>query len=307
MIVGFHSNQLGLRGTEVALYDYAHYNETLLGNISYIFAPANSDMSALDKFKSRFDNRVILYNSFKEIELSSSYRIDVMYFIKAGYNDGLWLSGAKNIVHAVFDASDKHGDVYVAVSEWLGHKHNVDYLPHIVSLPEIKENFRSQLGIPQEDIVFGRYGGFDQFDIPYLSDVLFAMAEAGRWFLLMNTKPLGRQHHRIVYLNPIIDLPTKTAFINTCDAMIHGRSEGESFGLSIAEFLHQNKPVVTNISCRDRNHIHVLGNRGMYYSNPNELYSILSSVEKKDYQVKNLVDKFSPDIVMKKFNSFING
>lgn len=307
MIVGFHSNQLGLRGTEVALYDYAHFNETILGNVSYIFAPANSDMSALDKFKSRFDNRVILYNSFGEIELSSSYRIDAMYFIKAGFNDGLWLSGAKNIIHAVFDASDKHGDVYVAVSEWLGKKHNVDYLPHIVHLPSVEADFRSQLGIPKEDIVFGRYGGFDQFDIPYLSDVLFAMAEAGKWFLLMNTKPLLRQHSKIVYLNPIIDLPTKTAFVNTCDFMIHGRSEGESFGLSIAEFLHQNKPVVTNINCRDRNHIHILKDKGLYYSSPNELYNILASLEKGNQNVRSLVDQFDPHTIMQKFNSFING
>ena len=307
MIVGFHANQLGLRGTEVALYDYAHFNETILGNISYIFAPANSDMSAVDKFKSRFDNRVILYNSFSEIELSSSYRVDVMYFIKAGFNDGLWLSGARNIVHAVFDASDKHGDVYIAVSEWLGKKHNVDYLPHIVHLPSVEVDFRSQLGIPKEDTVFGRHGGFDQFDIPYLSDVVFPMAEAGKWFLFMNTRPLKRQHPKIIYLNPVLDLPTKTAFINTCDYMLHGRSEGESFGLAIAEFLHQNKPVITNINCRDRNHIHVLKDKGIYYSSPNELYNILASVEKGDHNVRSLVEQFDPHIIMQKFNSFING
>jgi hypothetical protein len=306
MIVGFHSNQLGLRGTEVALFDYAHYNETILGNISYVFAPANSDMSSFDKFKERFKDRLILYNTFGELNLSSSYKVDAMYFIKAGYNDGLYYPGVKNIVHAVFDASDKHGDVYVAVSEWLGNKFNVDHLPHIVSLPTVTESFRSQLNIPEGDIVFGRYGGADQFDIPYLSDVLFAMAEAGRWFLLMNTKPLTRQHPRILYLNPVIDLPTKTAFINTCDAMIHGRSEGESFGLAIAEFLHQNKPVITNINCRDRNHIHVLKDKGFYYASPNELYSILGSIEKKDYKVKNLVSSFSPEIVMNKFKSLLN-
>jgi hypothetical protein len=306
MIVGFHANQLGLRGTEVALYDYAHYNETILGNISYIFAPANSDMSALDKFKERFKDRVILYNSFGEIELSSSYKIDVGYFIKAGYNDGLYHQGIKNIIHAVFDASDKHGEVYVAVSEWLGNKYNVDYLPHIVSLPSVTDDFRDQLNIPREDIVFGRHGGFDQFDVPYLSDVLFAMADAGRWFLLMNTKPLVRQHPRIIYLNPVIDVPTKTAFINTCDAMIHGRSEGESFGLAISEFLHQNKPVITNINCRDRNHIHMLKDKGFYYSSPSELYGVMGSIEKKDYQVKNIVDAFSPEVVMNKFKTFLD-
>lgn len=302
MTIGFHSNQLGLRGTEVALYDYAHYNETILGNTSYIFAPANSDMSSFEKFKSRFEDRVVLYNSFSDI---SNRSLDAAYFIKAGFYDGLLFNNAKNIVHAVFDASDKHGEVYVAVSEWLGKKHNVDYLPHIVSLPDIKEDFREQLGIPQTAIVFGRYGGADQFDIPYLSDVLYAMAEAGSWILLMNTKTLNKYHDRILYLNPVTDLNVKTAFINTCDAMIHGRSEGESFGLSICEFLHQNKPVITNINCRDRNHIHVLKDKGFYYTSPNELYNMMTSIQKKDYNVKNLVSDFNPEKVMEKFNSFV--
>ena len=133
------------------------------------------------------------------------------------------------------------------------------------------------------------------------------MAEAGKWFLFMNTRPLKRQHPKIIYLNPVLDLPTKTAFINTCDYMLHGRSEGESFGLAIAEFLHQNKPVITNINCRDRNHIHVLKDKGIYYSSPNELYNILASVEKGNHNVRSLVEQFDPHIIMQKFNSFING
>jgi hypothetical protein len=35
-VVAFLSNKITLRGTEVAIYDYAHYNETLLGNKSII-------------------------------------------------------------------------------------------------------------------------------------------------------------------------------------------------------------------------------------------------------------------------------
>ena len=30
--IAFFSNQLGLRGTEIRLYNYARYNEELLGN-----------------------------------------------------------------------------------------------------------------------------------------------------------------------------------------------------------------------------------------------------------------------------------
>lgn len=306
MNVAFHSNQLGIRGTEVALYDYAHYNETLLGNISYIFAPAVSDLSALDKFKSRFGDRVILYNNFEEIQFSSSYRIDAAYLIKAGYYDNILFPHVRNIVHAVFDGSDKHGDVYVAVSEWLGKKYSIDYLPHIVSLPDIQQDFRSHLGIAPTDLVFGRYGGFDQFDIPYLSNVICPLADKGVWFLLMNTKRLSCEHPRIVYIEPTTDLNTKAAFINTCTAMLHGRTEGESFGLSIAEFLHQNKPVVTNIICRDRNHVEILKDKGFYYSDPNELYGILSAFENRKYEVKHLVNPYRAEVVMGKFKSFID-
>ena len=304
MNILFHSNQLGIRGTEVALYDYAHYNESILGNVSYVASPHSSDMAALQKFKDRFGDRILLYNDFNELQ---THPIEAAYFIKAGFNDGLLIPGIRNIVHAVFNATDKHGDVYVAVSEWLGNKHDVDYLPHIVSLPDIKEDFRDFIGLTNDDIVLGRYGGYDQFDVPYLAETIKKAADDGIKFFFMNTKPFNYQHPNIIYSEANTDMNTKTAFINTCDAMIHGRTEGESFGLSVCEFLHQNKPVITNAICRDKNHIQVLKDKGFYYSSSEELYSVMSSIEKKDYNVKNLVDQFSAEIVMKKFKSYING
>lgn len=303
MNILFHSNQLGVRGTEVAMYDYAYYNEILLGNVSYIAAPANSDLSALEKFKNRFGDRVILYNSLVELE---SYRLDAAYFTKAGYDDGVYLPGVRNIIHVVFDCYDPHGDKYVAISKWLGDKLNIDYLPYIVTLPDVKESFREYLGFTDKDLVFGRHGGFDQFDVPYLGEVIKAVADAGVKFLLMNTKPFNYNHPNVLYIEPNTDLNVKTSFINTCDAMLHGRTEGESFGLAIGEFLHQNKPVVTNLISRDRNQLHVLKDKGFYYTNPNELYTILTSFEKKNYDVKKLVEEFSPEIVMKKFKSLIS-
>ena len=35
--IAFHSNQLCLRGSEIALYTYADYNEKILGNIEIYF------------------------------------------------------------------------------------------------------------------------------------------------------------------------------------------------------------------------------------------------------------------------------
>jgi glycosyltransferase involved in cell wall biosynthesis len=310
MNILFHSNQLGIRGTETALYDYAHYNETILGNLSYIAAPIEaSDMTTLPKFIDRFDDRVLLYNSMGDLKNKShENKIDVAYYIKAGFNDGLLIPGVKSIVHAVFTGKDPHGDVYIAVSKWLGDKYNVDYLPHIVDIGSlnINESYREHLGYTKDDIVFGRYGGYDQFDVPYLPEVVESVANLGVKFLFMNTAPLHNHHHsNIVYLNAAYDLETKAAFINTCDAMLHGRTEGESFGLAIAEFLSMNKPVITNITCRDRNHIELLGSEGLYYSTPNELYSILVNYQKNNKDVKHLVSLFSPEKVMYKFNQFI--
>jgi hypothetical protein len=299
----FHSNQLGIRGTETALYEYAHYNETLLGNASYIAAPVYSDMQTYEKFKSRFEDRVLLYGNPNELQ---SNNFDVAYFIKAGYNDGKLIEGAKNIVHYVFEGSAPHGDIYVGVSEWLSKKYNTDYLPHIVTLPEVFYSYREYLGIAETDIVFGRHGGFDQFDVPYLKEVVEAAAATGIKFLFMNTSVFTIEHPNIMYLNPSYDLDTKSAFINTCDAMLHGRTEGETFGLSVCEFLYFNKPVITNLVCRDRNHIELLKDKGIYYTNANELYSILVNFIKKDYSVKNLIEPYSPEEVMKKFKKFLN-
>jgi hypothetical protein len=41
MKIIFHSNQLSELGTEVALYDYAYYNELILKNESFILTKKN--------------------------------------------------------------------------------------------------------------------------------------------------------------------------------------------------------------------------------------------------------------------------
>ena len=305
MNVLFHSNQLGIRGTEIALYDYAHYNETILGNTSYIAAPINSDRTSNEKFVNRFGaDRILLYNDFSSLQpIVERLGITHAYYIKGGANDGKLIHGVKNFVHAVFDGSQPHGDVYMTVSKWLGDKFNLDYLPHIVSLPDVKYDYREHLGIPQDAVVFGRYGGYDQFDVPYLAEIIRHFERRDdKYFLFMNTKILSVDNrHNIIYLDGTTDVEIKTAFINTCDVMLHGRTEGETFGLAIAEFLHQNKPVITNISCRDRHHIELMSSKGFYYESKEELWAMISRFQKKDYHVKQLVDQFNPEIVINKF------
>jgi Fe-S oxidoreductase len=62
--IAFHSNQLSIRGTEVALFQYAKYNEEILGNKSVIFTFPNKDMGAFEKFKERYEKRIENFRNY---------------------------------------------------------------------------------------------------------------------------------------------------------------------------------------------------------------------------------------------------
>ena len=62
MKIGFHDNSLNLRGTSVALFDYAYYNQKILGNESVIFYninDINTNVEVLEKFM--FDSYQFLH------------------------------------------------------------------------------------------------------------------------------------------------------------------------------------------------------------------------------------------------------
>ena len=307
MIIGFHSNQLSVRGTEVALFDYANYNESLLQNTSYIFYPRQADTSSLDKFKKRFGERVLSYGSMRELEQACcAKKVDAMYWIKSGTRDGKLISGVKNLVHAVFNTKQPHGEVYAYVSEWLAKENNMDYVPHIVTLPQTSRDLREVLGIPKDALVIGRHGGAETFDIEYVKRVTRDIAQTDNniFFLFLNTNkfaPDSEHGGKIIHLDSSADIEYKAAFINTCDVMLHARGAGESFGLSVCEFLHQDKPVITNLHCRDRHHINLLGDHGFYYRDESELRSIILSFKKTDFKYSDLVKQFSPATVMDRF------
>ena len=309
--IAFHSNQLGLRGVEVALYDYAHYNETLLNNKSYIFADASLNLDALPKFKKRFKDKIFLYNKFEDcFDFVKEHGIDCVYYIKAGDKDGKLIPGVKNLVHAVFQNKHPHGEVYAYVSKWLANKMgmNDSYVPHIVSLPEPTGDYREKLNIPENNIVLGRYGGQNDFDLPFAHQEIYNVLQIRKdiTFLFMNTRPFGPEHPNIIHVNGTHNLQNKSNFINTCDYMLHARNHGESFGLAVCEFLHGGKPVISWKGGLDKHHIELLGDKGVWYENGSQLNVILANLEKQHSKVtsedcKVLVEQFSPENVMKRF------
>lgn len=306
-IIGFHTDQLSERGTEIALFDYAYFNEKLYGNKSIIFYQKNnfnSNEKAIEKFHNTFE--CYPYNDFNEIE-NYVKELNIQYFYNIK-NDrpskGQNVKNCINLNHAVFEL-EPHGDRYAAISQDLCDIHNINVpvVPHMINIPKHDENMRMELNIPKNSIVIGRYGGFCEFDI---SDAHYAIAEIlekrnDMYFIFANTQNFYN-HPRIIYLNTIVNLYDKAKFINTCDAMIHARSFGESFGLAIGEFSTLNKPVVTTFG-KYNAHIKLLGEKGIIFKSKDELVYIFMQIEniircRKDW---NAYKDYTPEKVMHQF------
>jgi hypothetical protein len=305
----FHDNGLNLRGTSVALYNYADYNEKILGNKSIIISSPFGDLSSINKFRNRFETHLLTFDKYEDFCLRNN--IDYLYMIKSGINDGLFLRNTKTLIHSVFLNNQPHGYKYFYVSDWLckemGYSIETHSLPHIViPLPDAKINLRESLGIPKNKIVFGYLGGPTQFDIKFVQETIIRISNENKniVFLFMNVLPFCEKNENIIFLDGNWDLEYKSSFIDACDSMIHARSNGETFGYSVAEFSTKNKPVVTYSNVPEKSHIDILKNRGIYYSDSFQLYDILNNI----YNYINYDDyykpyqNFSPEIIMDKFN-----
>ena len=325
MKIGFFIRHFTERGTEIAAYDYAKYNEDILHNTSYIicfteFAQKQIgfplERASYDKFKSRFE--IIEINDIIDMQnVIKNYKLDIFYTLTHGavdiyqFNNKTIWGSRKTMKHCVFDTRNPEGDLYLSISSQLNHNFhtNIPVLPHIVDLPNINENLRDELHLPADAIVIGRHGGYDQFDLAIacnaIKQFLLNTANNNVYFLFMNTN-LFYNHPRIIYLEKSVDLFYKTKFINTCDAMIHARRDGETFGLAIAEFSIRNKPVIT-CPCGDLEHILILKDKAITYNNMNELIDIFSNIKQiiTKHDDWNCYREYAPELVMSQFNKLI--
>jgi len=309
MKIAFYQDHICLRGTTVSMCDYAKYNQTELGNQSLIIYNKTDHRNDDTAIKKVLDMgvEIVGINDFSEIhDLTSD--CDVLYQQRACASDGRLSNTCKNVIHQIggnVPHSQAWGDVYAYASDWL-RKHNgvpeASLVPYIVWLPDGDDDFREELNIPADAIVFGRNGGEDTWNLPWSNQVLMKLLEARDdiYFLFQNT-PIPFQHDRVIHLEKTSDLDYKVKFINTCDAMIHARNEGESFGLSCAEFSIKNKPVITWDGSRERNHIDVLGDRGIFYSDAQGMLDCLYNFEKQPDKDWNCYREFSPENVMTMF------
>ena len=147
-------------------------------------------------------------------------------------------------------------------------------------------------------------GGGETFDITFVHNVIKHILNIREdiYFLFMNTY-VFYEHKNIIYLPGNADMLFKRKFINTCDALIHARIQGETFGLTCGEFSICKKPVITWEKSKEREHLLILKNKAILYSTPDELINILENFTKNKYDVnENDYMTYTPEHVMKIFN-----
>lgn len=320
-VVLFHSSTLTVRGTEVAIFDYAQFNEEILGNQSVVAFPADGvESDAMkEKFIQRF--RTLIYKSQAELDaFAADTEASTCYLIKTSGNDGVHVGGVRNVVHTVFKNCDPHGDVYAYISEWLSDAASggrYDFVPHIIRVPHNKsDTMRADLGIPETAHVYGMIGGIDSFKSMLATNVIldtisrdktkyfvFVKTRLPEWFPWTRAriaKALGTG--RLVYIDEISDFESKERFINSCDAMIHARRRGETFGIALGEFSVRGKPVIVQFRARakDRCHYQILGDTAHYFRTRKEL-RILLSQDPSTLPPSDRYLQFAPEHVMRKF------
>ncbi|MDR1700990.1 MAG: hypothetical protein LBR68_07340, partial [Lachnoclostridium sp.] len=179
-------------------------------------------------------------------------------------------------------------------------------------------------------IVFGCYGGKNSFDIPFVQKAVVDTAKENPmiYFIFMNIDSFTLETgSNILFLPGSVDPLEKEIFINTCNAMIHARTDGETFGLSIAEFSLKNKPIITYKSSiihlpikiihwllhkqekYQTAHLMNLQKRAITYSGYRQLRRIFqnfSAYYDPDKNYDCFSDKFSPQNIMEKFMQIIS-
>jgi len=282
--VAFHSRWVTERGSEGAMLDYARLNRSVLSNESVLCFPDNSNSVGnpiLERWKQEFP--ILFYRNQHDLGRKlQKEKAEVIYMTKPGHYDGFLVPGIKNCIHAQFLCDEFHGDVYVYLSPWMSRvmtSREDSFVPFYVPRLESTENLRRQLKIPAEARVFGRHGGWDTFNIPFVRKVVadHARRYTTDHFVFLNTKPIDGTEElpNVYYLPATVDKEEKARFLATCNAMIHARDTGETFGLAVAEFAVLGKPVITFSESKERAHLEMLGNQALLYRNAGELAGIL--------------------------------
>jgi glycosyltransferase involved in cell wall biosynthesis len=252
-----------------------------------------------------------------------------------------------SFIHSVF-AVEAHGShkllplngFLTDVNEREVFDHGGSVLPHIVNPPPAFSRrimngvlkLKSSLSIPADEnsMVLCGFGGFDSFSVVQAIEAVIQLAlkfsrkQLNFIFMGMNpfTEYFGhdkfifhqeavRRKYGIHILSSTSDDEEIEIFLQSCDAMLHARLLGETFGLAVAEFSIRNKPVLTFIDpllrTHSAEHIRILSSEGFYYATADDVVRIVSNwmTNGVSHGASKVYQQYLPEHVMKQFKTLV--
>ena len=298
MKVGFHCDSLSLRGVTVATLAYARMWSQSLGQQSVLIKSEGQTPWIKDHPNSERriqDLEVLRYRDPKQLDsLLLDSGIEALYVLTSGRPETRFHNITSPLwIHAVFPSriSDIHGSRYACISNWLtkeSFNYKIPYVPHIVDFPDEPSESRllwnKRYGIPHNSIVIGSMGGRHTFDLKPARDGLEKAlnSRSDLYFVALNHRKFT--NHRKSLFIPGTDNPReKSSFINACDAMLHGRAQGETFGLACAEFAAAGKPIFAWRHSPERHHLETFCPKVLNFSTATELEEKLLALDPRDW------------------------
>ena len=316
MRVGFHCDSFSLRGGTVATIAYARALKRI-GYESVIIKCDDQTSWIIDRNPpSTTDGlEIIRYKASDSLrEVLSIGRVDALYVLNSGtLEDRFKEIGIPVWVHSVFptDIDRIGGNRFAAISDWLSkeaYNNRVETVPHIIDAWEqsgCRDSWRAQHGIPSNAVVIGSMGGTHTFDLKIARDSIAEVLEsrADIYFCSLNHAKFI-SHRKAVFLKGTDCIAEKRSFINACDAMLHGRTQGETFGLACGEFAAAGKPVFAWRGAPEKHHLYHFSCHKMQYSNKSQLVKLLKEFDPDDWDprlIQSKCSQFNSEHVIDKF------
>ena len=203
-----------------------------------------------------------------------------------------------------------HGYNYVFISEWLSNKfsnNKIPFIPYITESDKISSNLRKNFKIKKNNLIFGCHGGDSSFDMKFVQTAVINIVKKREdiFFLFLNINKFYN-HPQLIFMKGTINENLKKKFVNTCDAMIYGRSLGESFGMACAEFAIKNKDIFSYRFNKHRSHKYSTPNKNFFeYDSYQSLYDLLFYYRKrKNTKYNSKYKEYTKKRVMQNFKNF---
>lgn len=306
----------------MALYDYAHFFELLAGGVSYIASNDGGSMASKPKFEERFPGRVfILGGDTTFATLAEKLHMDAIYTTQFDTAFDFHLlpeqqATLRLLVHGVFGGiQGSHTTANAVISPSVPRAPCMPVVNYMVFANEshaAAPSLRRELNIDESARVFCRHGGADTFSIPEARAAVCAHARAfpRDFFLLLTTSIVDCEMGlpNIVHLPKYVGLLYKARFLSSCDACVHARADGETFGLAVAECSLAGLPVITfaHPPAGADAHLRMQGSLAITYSSGSDLGKILASFNTSAHRenaaaYRKIYEAYSPDAVMHEF------